>query len=68
MFNFSKSVADLQNKNKDDIQYKVLSDWLRSIHQQNIQLSRKISVLQKTLESILENEPRQEEIDDFQDK
>ena len=28
MFNFSKSVADLRNK--DDVQYKVICDWLRS--------------------------------------
>ncbi len=54
MFNFSKSVStpDLQNKTKTDVQYKVLSDWLRSIHNQNIQLAKKINFLQKTVESM----------------
>ncbi len=30
MFNFSKSDADLRNKN--DVQYKIICDWLRSNH------------------------------------
>ncbi len=68
MFNFSKSVADLQNKNKNDIQYKVLSDWLRSIHDQNIQLARKLSLVQKTIDSLLESEPSPDEVNDFEDK
>ncbi len=64
MFFSSKSVSDLPNKNKDDIQYKVLSDWLRSIHDQNIQLSRKLTLVQKTIDSLLEDEPRPDEIND----
>lgn len=68
MFNFSKSVADLQNKNKEDVQYKVLVDWLRSIHNQNMQLSKKISLVQKTIDSLLESEPGPAEISEFEDK
>ncbi len=50
MFNLSKSPEDLQDK--PEIQHKVLCDWLRNIHQQNIQLARKITVLQRTVESM----------------
>ncbi len=64
MFFSSKSVSDLPNKNKEDIQYKVLSDWLRSIHDQNIQLSRKLTLVQKTIDSLLEDEPRPDEINE----
>ncbi len=69
MFNFSKSAStDLQNKTKTDVQYKVLSDWLRSIHDQNIQLARRLTLVQKTIDSLLENEPGPEELHDFEDK
>lgn len=68
MFNFSKSKcdSDLQNKSKETIQYKVLSDWLRSIHAQNIQLSRKLSLIQKTIDSLLEDEPSPDEVEEFE--
>jgi len=61
MFNFSKSAqlpesrADLQ-KCKSDIQHKVICDWLRTINTQNIQLARKLTILQRSVDSILENE------------
>ncbi len=48
MFRFSKSVADLQNK-KSDIQHKVICDWLRQVHSQNIQIARKLSIITKLL-------------------
>ncbi len=54
MFNLSKSPEDLQDKNS--VQHKVLCDWLRNIQNQNIQISRKITALQKQVEAILENE------------
>ncbi len=58
MFNLSKSElnspTDLRDKNT--VQHKVLCDWLRTINQQNIQLSRKLTVLQQSIDSILENE------------
>jgi len=52
-FDFSKSrpAQDLSNT-KSDIQHKVLCDWLRNIHQQNIQLARKLTFLQRTVESM----------------
>lgn len=54
MFNLSKSPEDLQDKNI--VQHKVLCDWLRNIQAQNIQLARKLTLLQKSVDSILENE------------
>jgi len=43
MFNLSKSPSeDLQDK-KTDIQHKVLCDWMRNIHNQNIQIARKLT-------------------------
>ncbi len=68
MFNFSKSSlnSDLQNKSKEDVQFKVLVDWIRSVHSQNIQLARKITFLQKTVESMFPSgEP---DVNDFDDK
>ncbi len=63
MFNLSKSPEDLQDKK--DIQHKVLCDWLRNIQQQNIQLARRLTVLQKTIDLLLnENNPRLEEFND----
>ncbi len=49
MFNFSKSGLGPDLQNKTDVQYKVLCDWLRSIHAQNIQLARKLTILQNLL-------------------
>ncbi len=48
MFKFTKSETDL-GKLAEPIQYKVLCDWLRNIHQQNIQLARKITILTNLL-------------------
>jgi len=66
MFNFSKSaLTDLQNKSKEDIQHKVLCDWLRNIHQQNMNLSKKITFLQRTVESMFPSgEPEVPDLDD----
>ncbi len=67
MFNLSKSPEDLQDKNS--IQYKVLCDWLRTINSQNIQLARKVTLLQQSIDSILENESHAESMSrDFDDK
>ncbi len=48
-FNFSKSsdTSDLQNK--ESVKHRVLCDWLRNIHSQNIQIARKLSVITKLL-------------------
>ncbi len=57
MFNLSKSAsedADLQDKTA--VQHRVLCDWLRNISNQNIQLARKLTLLQKSIDSILEDE------------
>ncbi len=45
MFDFSKSREDL--KNKQDVQYKVMTDWLRSTHQvcSRIDKSNKVIML-----------------------
>ncbi len=51
MFNYRKSETDL-GELAGPIQYKVLCDWLRNIHSQNIQLARKITFLQRTVESM----------------
>ncbi len=66
MFNLSKSDADLQDKTS--VQHKVLCDWLRNLHQQNVQLSRKLTILQQSIDSLLENDSSAEsmarELDD----
>ena len=56
---FTKSVKDL---GKNEVEHRVLCDWLRNIQQQNIQLSRKLTILQKSVDSILENEGHAEDI------
>ena len=67
MFNLSKSPQDLQDKTST--QHRVLCDWLRNISQQNIQLARKLTLLQKSVDSILENEGQAEDMArDFDDK
>ena len=66
MFNLSKSPSeDLQDR--PQIQHKVLCDWLRNIQQQNIQLARKLTVLQKSIDLLLENEGPSEELKQFDD-
>lgn len=50
---FTKSSTDL---GKNEVEHRVLCDWLRNINQQNIQLSRKLTILQKSVDLILENE------------
>jgi len=52
MFNFSKSRLDSDLQNKTSVQHKVLCDWLRTIHSDNIQLKRQLTFLQKTVESM----------------
>jgi len=63
MFNLSKSElsspTDLRDKKV--VEHAVLCDWLRNISNQNIQLARKITVLQKSIDLLLEDEPRPEE-------
>ena len=48
MFNYRKSETDL-GELAGPIQFKVLCDWLRNIHQQNIQLARKLTVIQNLI-------------------
>jgi len=51
MFNLSKSPSeDLQDKST--VQHRVLCDWLRNISNQNIQLAKKLTLLQRTVESM----------------
>ncbi len=68
MFNLSKSVStDLQDR--PQVQHKVLCDWLRNIQQQNIQLARRLTVLQKSIDLLLENDSHAEnEAREFEDK
>ena len=54
MFNLSKSPEDLQDKTS--VQHKILCDWLRNISNQNIQIARKITLLQQEIARILEDE------------
>jgi len=65
MFKFTKSETDL-GKLAEPIQYKVVCDWLRNIHQQNIQLSRKIMFLQRTVESMFPS--GEQDVQDLDDK
>ena len=63
-FDFSKSSPDLRNK-KSDIQHKILCDWLRNIHSQNIQIARKLTIITQIIQSSSpEGEPVLEEYDD----
>ena len=63
---FTKSSTDL---GKNEVEHRVLCDWLRNINQQNIQLARRLTVLQKSVDAILENEGHAEdEARDFDDK
>jgi len=63
VFNLSKSPQDLQDKTS--VQHRVLCDWLRNISNQNIQLARKLTVLQKSIDLLLnENNPRLEDYND----
>ncbi len=63
MFKFTKSETDL-GKLAEPIQYKVLCDWLRNIHTQNIQLSRKLTFLQRTVESMFPSGESDVKVDD----
>jgi len=58
MFNLSKSELDSPTdlRDKSTVRHRVLCDWLRNIQAQNIQLARKLTILQKSVDSILENE------------
>ncbi len=64
MFNLSKSASEDSDLSsiKTNVQHKVLCDWLRTINQQNIQLARKLTVLQTSIDSILENESSAEDM------
>jgi len=48
MFNFSKSRLDSDLQNKTDVQFKVMTDWLRAI-------DRKINLLTRQTKSISDN-------------
>ncbi len=45
MFNFSKSKMSSDLKNKNDVQYKVICDWLRTIDNKLNKLARMNRVL-----------------------
>jgi len=64
MFNLSKSPQDLQDKTS--VQHKVLCDWLRNLHEQNIQLARKLTILQRTVESMFPS--GEQDVNDLEDK
>jgi len=71
MFNLSKSEfnspTDLRDKKV--VEHAVLCDWLRNISNQNIQLARKLTLIQNSIDSILENEGQAEDMaNDLQDK
>jgi len=68
MLNFSKSsfTSDLQNRTT--VQHKVVCDWLRQIQQQNIQLARRLTEMNKKLDSlILNNESHAEGMESIDD-
>jgi len=54
---FQKSSKDL---GKIDVQHRVLCDWLRNIQQQNTNLARRLTELNKKLDFLLEDNPRPE--------
>ncbi len=64
MFNLSKSELNSPTDLRDSktVQHKVLCDWLRQIHNQNIQLARKVTILQQSIAAILENESSAEDM------
>jgi len=53
MLNFSKSKNDSDLQNRTTVQQKVLCDWLRQIQSQNVQLARRLTVLQKSIDLLL---------------
>jgi len=68
-FNFSKSSSTSDLENKESVQHRVLCNWLRNISNQNVQLARRLTILQKSVDSILENEGQAEvEAKEFDDK
>jgi len=64
MFNLSKSELSSPTdlRDKKIVEHAVLCDWLRNISNQNIQLARKLTLLDKRLTQLLEDEPRPEEL------
>jgi len=50
MLNFSKSSSASDLQNRTDVQHKVLCDWLRQLHSQNIQLARKLTLIYNLLQ------------------
>lgn len=50
-FDFSKSSSSSDLRNKSDVQHKVLCDWLRNIHSQNIQIARKLTIITQLIQS-----------------
>jgi len=63
MFNFSKSHQDLRNK--DDVQFKVMTDWLRAIDSKVNKISRNLTVVMSLLED--DSQPDSMEIQDNDD-
>jgi len=62
MFNLSKSPEDLQDKSS--VQHRVLCDWLRNISNQNVQLARRLTLMQKSIDFILQEDSTLGESDD----
>jgi len=60
MFNFSKSPQDLRNKN--DVQFKVICDWLRTIDNKVNKINRSLTVITSLLED--DSQPADMEIPD----
>jgi len=58
---FQKSSTDL---GKIDVQHRVLCDWLRNISQQNTQLARRLTELNKRLDFLLEEDNPRQDIND----
>ncbi len=56
MFNFSKSRLDSDLQNKTTVQHKVLCDWLRTLHTDNTQIKRQLTILDKRIALLLEDE------------
>ncbi len=69
MFNFSKSDADLRNKN--DVQYKIICDWLRSTKTTVDRLERgqKLLLLDiaKLYDLLLKDDSPPDDIEEIQD-
>jgi len=62
MLNFSKSSSDDKHlQNRTSVQHRVLCDWLRNIQTQNIQITKKLSLVLRQLDTLLEGEPRPED-------